>query len=231
METTEKITKAGETMRLLTIENAKTSKGARRGYLTGILYLAPHRISGYTESLCPNSTAACRAACLYSAGRGQFKSIQEARIIKTIHFFEARDAFIDQLQEDIEALKRQAARLRLKPCVRLNGTSDIDWQFIAPRLFVLNSDVQFYDYTADVTRVALFQNYDLTYSKKEHAIDSNNRVAVVFAGKTLPSNFLGRKVIDGDETDLRFLDSQSVIVGLRAKGKAKRDLQGFSHGN
>jgi hypothetical protein len=50
-------------------------------------------------------------------------------------------------------------------------------------------------------------------------------VAVVF--DRLPETFLGRKVIDGTLTDLRFLDEQGVVVGLEAKGKAKTDQSGF----
>jgi hypothetical protein len=34
-------------------------------------------------------------------------------------------------------------------------------------------------------------------------------------------------VFNGDESDLRFLDPQGVIVGLYAKGKAKKDTSGF----
>jgi hypothetical protein len=48
---------------------------------------------------------------------------------------------------------------------------------------------------------------------------------VVF--KKLPKKYLGRKVIDGDETDLRFLDPKNSIVGLIAKGKARHDQSGF----
>jgi hypothetical protein len=47
----------------------------------------------------------------------------------------------------------------------------------------------------------------------------------------LPATFtIGGKsfpVINGDETDLRFLDAKGVIVGLRAKGKARKDTTGF----
>jgi hypothetical protein len=34
-------------------------------------------------------------------------------------------------------------------------------------------------------------------------------------------------VIDGDLSDLRFLDRTGVVVGVRAKGKAKKDVSGF----
>ena len=43
----------------------------------------------------------------------------------------------------------------------------------------------------------------------------------------LPSMFKGLKVIDGDTHDMRFLDEDNVVVGLKAKGKAKKDYSGF----
>jgi hypothetical protein len=51
-------------------------------------------------------------------------------------------------------------------------------------------------------------------------------LAVVFRG-TMPEKFLGRKVINGDKDDLRFLDPKNVVVGLKAKGKARKDNSGF----
>ena len=51
--------------------------------------------------------------------------------------------------------------------------------------------------------------------------------AVVFRNKDLPSTFKGVKVIDGDKHDMRFLDETNVVVGLKAKGKAKLDDSGF----
>ena len=39
--------------------------------------------------------------------------------------------------------------------------------------------------------------------------------------------FLNRPVVDGDKSDLRFLDGENVIVGLIAKGQAKKDQSGF----
>jgi hypothetical protein len=43
----------------------------------------------------------------------------------------------------------------------------------------------------------------------------------------MPKKFLGLKVINGDKNDLRFLDPKNSIVGLYAKGKAKKDYSGF----
>ena len=211
-------------MKLLTIENAKTSKGASLGYLTGILYLAPYNIAYKEINLCTYSTKGCRSSCLYSAGRGVFKSIQEARILKTIHFIENQAGFIDQLQDDINALKRKALKMGLKPAVRLNGTSDIDWQDIAARLFFDNLDVQFYDYTKDLNRTSVYQNYDLTYSESE-----TNRIEcalLVERGFKVARVKKGLIYYNGDDHDLRFLN-ESGYINLKPKGKAKKDLTGF----
>ena len=45
--------------------------------------------------------------------------------------------------------------------------------------------------------------------------------------EAMPETYLGRPVFNGDESDLRFLDPKNVIVGLYAKGKAKKDTTGF----
>jgi hypothetical protein len=101
------------------------------------------------------------------------------------------------------------------------------------------STVQFYDYTASLTRMERWlagkmpANYHLTFSRKENTPDqvvdavvkSGGNVAVVF--DKLPTTWRGHKVIDGDLNDLRFLDPVGVIVGLKAKGKAKTDASGF----
>ena len=60
-----------------------------------------------------------------------------------------------------------------------------------------------------------------------HVLANRKNVAVVF-GDGLPDTFMGHRVIDGTEHDLRHLDPQPVIVGLDPKGKkAKADTSGF----
>ena len=44
----------------------------------------------------------------------------------------------------------------------------------------------------------------------------------------LPKQYLGYDVINGDETDLRFIDKPNVIIGLTAKGKAKKNESDFT---
>ena len=226
-------------MKLLTTSNLKTLKGALLGYKTGILHLAPAWLSGY--NVCPKASVQCTAACLNTSGMGAFSTVQEARIKKTRMFFEDRDAFLATLVRDIRALVKSAARENMIPCVRLNGTSDIRWENIpvdgAANLMELFPDLMFYDYTKIANRKNIPSNYHLTFSRSESnsadvvtAMRNGFNVAVVFGVKKdapLPTDYLGREVVNGDDTDLRFLDKRGVVVGLRAKGKARKGNDGF----
>ena len=224
-------------MKLLTVENAKTIKGESLGYLTGILYLAPASESG-VMNVCPMATAGCMADCLYTAGRGVFQQIKDARIKKTLWLHADRAGFLAQLRKDITALVRKAQRDGLTPAVRVNGTSDLPQ--IAMAMAAEFPTVQFYDYTkikSPWKRASA--NYHLTFSLSESNFDDamdalahHTNVAVVFntkKGSDLPTSWNGYAVIDGDQHDLRFLDinSGSLIVGLRAKGKARKSVTGF----
>lgn len=241
-------------MKLLTTMNPKLAKGEAFGYLSAVLHLAPARLSGF--NVCPMATAGCIAACLNTAGRGGIfakgqttNAIQRARIARTRWYFEDRPAFLAQLRAEIAAHVRRAKRLGLKPAVRLNGTSDIPWERVAPELFSAFPEVQFYDYTKVAKRArspeALPANYRLTYSLSEdpashgHARDvlaAGGNVAVVFRSKAVREQRIASgavmgayvwPVIDGDLTDLRFTDPPGSIVGLYAKGKARADRSGF----
>jgi hypothetical protein len=145
--------------KLLAIDtNAKTVKGQKIGFMTGILYLAPEKLSGY--QVCPMASAGCKAACLNTAGRGSFSNVQKSRIAKTKWYFEDRETFMAQLVKDVSALVRKAERDGFTPLVRLNGTSDIPWERVpvkpvvgstyamrygatVPNIMALFPDVQF----------------------------------------------------------------------------------------
>jgi hypothetical protein len=242
-------------MNLLSTGNPKVLKGVAHGFNTYILHLAPADLSG--REVCPKRTAGCSAACLNTAGRGgMFKrgeltnAIQQARIRKTKMFFENRNEFMALLVKDIELAIKQSKRLGLIPVFRLNGTSDLSWEKYEVQvgnmhftnIFEAFPHVQFYDYTKVLGRkVAGIANYHLTFS----AADGNNldvllakqqgyNIAVVFGLKkseAMPDSFMGLPVFNGDDSDLRFLDPKQVVVGLYAKGKAKKDTTGFvKHG-
>ena len=230
-------------MKLLTLGNTKTVKGEAKGYMTFIMHLAPANLSG--RNVCPMASAGCKSACLNTAGRGQFDSTQRARIKKTHWFFDNRDSFMTQLVKDIRSAIKSAEKKGFIPVFRLNGTSDIRWETVEVfdnkekdviaglylNVMTLFPTVQFYDYTKLPNRKDLPKNYHLTFSRSEEndailpTIEHN--IAVVFSGKELPKTYIGKKVISGDEDDLRFLDKKNVVVGLLAKGKGKKDTSGF----
>lgn len=238
-------------MNLLTVGNPKVLKGMTQGYMTYILHLAPANLSGYET--CPKRTAGCTAACLNTAGRGgMFKKgentnvIQKARIRKTKMFFEDRITFMNLLVKDIELAIKQSAKKNLTPVFRMNGTSDLSFEKYEvnrngqtySNIFTAFPEVTFYDYTKILGRkISNIANYSLTFSAADgndadvtKAIAQGYNVATVFGLKKtqpMPETYLGRPVFNGDESDLRFLDPKGVVVGLYAKGKAKKDTSGF----
>jgi len=242
-------------MKLLSVGNPKTLKGMKQGYNTFILHLAPSTLSGHNT--CPKATIGCIDACLNTAGRGgMFKkgentnTIQKARIRKTQLFYNNREMFMDQLVKDIILAIKQSERKGLIPVFRLNGTSDLSWEkysvkkhgVVFTNIFTAFSDYQFYDYTKVLGRkINHIDNYHLTFSAADgndndvvKAIDQGYNIAMVFGiKKTLPMpeyqkvGYNVMPVFNGDESDLRFLDPDNHIVGLYAKGKAKKDISGF----
>lgn len=226
---------------LLTAPNAnpKVAKNGKLGVLGTVLHLAPANLSGYET--CPGRSPGCTNACLHYAGNPiHMNNKTKARIRRTKEFFEQREAFMTQLMKEIAAHERRAKRLNMEPAVRLNGTSDIVWErkACAGKSSIMEHfpDVQFYDYTKlPRDPNGLPNNYHLTVSLSEtnqdriaKAMEWGYNVAVVFEGRKLPDEYLGRRVIDGDETDYRPADPADCIVGLLVKGaKGRVDDSGF----
>lgn len=227
--------------KLLNSGNYKTRKGQKLGFKTYGLHFAPAKLSGF--EVCSGRSFGCTQACLNTAGMGAFSNVQAARIAKTREFFKNRIPFLTKLFKEIRSCIKSAEKSGMVPCFRLNLTSDLPWELIklnGQTVFEAFPTVKFYDYTALASRMTSFlagelpSNYSLTFSRKENTPDtlvqsvlnSGGNVAVVFR-KKLPETFLNHKVIDGDETDLRFLDPKGVIVGLIEKGLAKKDTTGF----
>ena len=160
-------------MRYLAIgNNAKTIKSDKGGeYLTAIMYLAPaDTVPGI--NVCPMAELAmCKTPCLFTAGRGAMRPVQDARIAKTVAFRDDREAFMLQIVADINEALRIARKLRVKLAVRLNGTSDIAWENIPvtvggveyANIMAVFPEVQFYDYTKLPNR-KVPKNYHLTVS-------------------------------------------------------------------
>lgn len=220
---------ASKGYQLLSVDqDAKTIKGKELGYETGILYLAPALESGTGIDMCGFRTEEYTKACIYGQGMSAFfPSIKAARIEKTKWYVRDYRGFAAAMQTDIDRLRKQAKREGLTPCVRCNGTSD--QPKLARELAKRNPDVQFYDYTKiPKPWKRELANYKLTFSFSGEnlsdcmdALDHGCNVAVVFAGG-LPETWRGYPVVDGDKSDLRFLDGKGVIVGLSPKGTAKK---------
>lgn len=228
-------------MKLLST-NTKLSKDGK-GYLLLGLQLAPHTQAG-VGNVCPNASAGCASACLFSAGRGVFPNVMQARIAKTKFFFADKKGFMTQLFKEINSAIRKAKKENLKLALRLNTISDIAWEKVkheGQNVFDAFSDVQFWDYTKSPQRMTAFlagdmpSNYHLTFSRSEEAanqkfadsfLKSGGNVAAVFRGKR-PKTWNGFKVVDGDSSDARFLDPKGCVVGLTEKGLAKKDETGF----
>lgn len=196
-----------------------------------IMYLSPYNISGV--NVCPNASPGCAAACLNMSGRGVFNNVQTGRLNRTRHYLADRISFLADLKSEIVKLAKKHKNL----AIRLNGTSDLNFNPFIRKIGQIYPNIIFYDYTKNINQALNsidMPNYHVTFSRSENnwhdclkALEAGINVSVVFKSK-LPDTFNGYPVIDGDLTDARFLDQKGVIIGLLAKGsKAKKDTSGF----
>ena len=226
--------------KLLNIDNPKTVKGQKYGVRTAVLYLSPASSSGV--NLCAMAVeAACIEACLHTAGRGAMTGVQMSRLRKTLFMLQYWPEFLQMLHDEIRTHAQYCLKHDYKCAVRLNGTTDIRWELKMWNTMVdfhNRYGVQFYDYTKIPNRLVPDASiYDLTFSysgveKYQRHVDTARamgmRLAVVFRYRTqIPKSFLGMDVVDGDDSDLRFLEPQGVVSALYAKGKAVHDTTGF----
>lgn len=214
---------------LLTLHNAKTPKAEALGVLTAICYLAPYNLSGH--NVCAKSTPDCRRDCLFTSGRGRFKTTRDARLARTDLFWNDRAAFMRRLHYELAMLELHAGRLDMRLAVRLNGTSDILWERAAPQLFASFPRVSFYDYTkhAPAKRHALPANYRLCFSAQREtmreAADARRigwNVAAVTDRATHAALIQEPGFIDGAAHDARHLDAPGSIVLLTPKGSLEK---------
>jgi hypothetical protein len=222
-------------------KGSTNSKTAKNDIKTFILYLAPYKQNSKNINLCPKASTGCAAACLFTAGRGKFSNVQKARINKTEYFITNKRQFIIQLSIEIVKAYNKAKKDGVKIAFRLNGTSDLDFIYMLKKyanldITSLSDHAVFYDYTAILGKAQKYiahPNYHVTFSRKEdnqletaRAIDHGINTAVVFSN-ALPKTYLGATVIDADKKDDLMITHKGIILGLRAKGDAKKDNTGF----
>jgi hypothetical protein len=167
-----------------------------------------------------------------------YDSVQQGRIDKAEYFLNDRKSFMDYRANEIAKVKAKHEKKGEKIVIRLNGTTDIPFENIkfenGENIFEKFADIQFYDYTKSPKRMENFvngylpSNYHLTFSRSEtndHETDIvlsyGGNVAMVF--DKVPETYKGYTVINGDESDLRFLDDRNVIVGLKYKSNTGKD--------
>lgn len=215
--------------------NSKMRKNGKDHFIKSYgLNLAPHKFSGVMNT-CENATPDCIAACLDDSGmRSVFESIHVGKVAKTILLAKHPLWFIDQLENELSTLvENQTDDI----AIRLNIYSDIAWEKFG--FMQKYPTIQFYDYTKNSKRIGdILPNYHTTFSRSGHNerkclyhLSKGKNVAVVFANSTgkgmraieLPKTYKGFEVIDGDKTDLRYLDPRGVVVGLRLKTHSIKD--------
>lgn len=214
-------------MYLLNKNNPKTSKNEKHGFITLVLYLAPHKQNKHGVNLCKSASKGCADACLFGAGQGGMNDkVKNARHERTNFFLEDQDSFMGALLGEIFMYKAKHGAENI--AVRLNGTSDIAFEDIpvngAANIFEAFPDVQFYDYTKRFSRLKkeLPSNYYLVFSRNEvngkrckEALDLGFNVAIVF--DRVPSNYYGYPVVNGDAHDLRWKEEGGKVIGLKYK--------------
>lgn len=213
--------------------NAKTKKNVRE---TLILYLSPAKQNSKGINLCPKASLGCLMACLYTAGHGKFTNTQNARMNRTEYYLADRFLFLEQIAAEIN---KKAKKTNGELAIRLNGTSDVKLVEMITSMYDIAENVVFYDYTKIPKRAGdkvlpSGHRYMVCFSRSEdneqialEILQNGGVVSMVFANE-LPSEYKGYKVIDGDDRDDLMLDCQpSTIIGLKAKGDAKKDKSGF----
>ena len=218
-----KYKKQGHLLQLGT--NTKLNKSGDDWLIAG-LSLAPSNIAGKRYRVCTHEhVAGCVQTCLFYAGRGAMKSVQQARIKRTKLLFDDPVLFMHLLDIDIDTMIKYADRKKKQLAIRLNVLSDYRWENY---LDMESYPTQFYDYTKDDRRLGNQpNNYHLTLSvfPHEHLLKSYlstakktyTNIAAVFMND-IPATFEGFPTISGDDNDLRFLDPYPSCIALKAKG-------------
>jgi hypothetical protein len=190
--------------------SSKTIKGTKLDYDTLVLYLIP--ASGSGANFCPQASLGCKLACLVNAGRirmeGASGSIRISRLLKTWLITSRMDIAVKLIEHDI----RKAQGKKRKFCVRLNGTSDLNWLKVSANF----PHVQFYDYSKVISRALRpTENHHVTFSYAENNWIDCRKAYQAGLNLAIPVVASDHKEILGlpgtyeiDSTDLRFLDSE-----------------------
>lgn len=239
-----------DSRRPLLSANSKLRKGLGRYRAIG-LALAPWKFSG-KGNLCGAASAGCIDACngLWS-GMNVTPSTRFALIGRARLWMEFRALFLRKLREELANFQRLCIRTGRIPAVRLNVSSDIPFERVAPEIFAEFPRIRFYDYTAYAAdnRSALPGNYQLAHSWKEtttfayveSVIGAGRNIVVPFDSAYAPARKLfgalpetvvfhcrhsGKtltvRVVNGDKHDFRMRETDGSGVCVGLHGKSGR---------
>jgi hypothetical protein len=217
---------------LLTVSTsqAKLGKSLKRNIAISGINLSPHRESGIAN-LC-TSAGQCWKTCLNGCGLNRFGT--PARLKRTFYMLIDRQGFINSVLHNLSKWCARWTKKGYDLAIRPNLLSDLEWlRSVIAKAF---PDVQIYDYTKHPkpwkrSKGNVHLTFSLDADNQQDAIDAMDHginVAMLMdikPGQDLPMwAWLGGRmfpVIDGDASDLRYLDPVGVIVGLRLKGTNK----------
>jgi hypothetical protein len=227
--------------------NAKLRKSTGSDWLLTGLSFAPAEMGGY--QVCSSSSPGCRKCCIFTSGNGQYPSVWRGRLARKLAWFQNRDAFKEKLLFELGLAQKLADRKGKRLGVRLNVFSDVMWERQFPEIFRKFPRAQMYDYTKHENRMMRFirgdfpSNYYLTFSRSEEnedfcleVLNAGRNVSVPFTlnkamhpdiNVPMPTKFWKFPVFNGEENDLRFLDPQAHVIGIKTKGMGFWDDSGF----
>lgn len=239
-----------DSRRPLLSANSKLKKAAGRYRAIG-LAMAPWKFAG-GGNLCAMASAGCVEACngLW-AGMNVTTSTRFALIGRARLYLEFRALFLRKLSTELARFESLCIRTGRIPAVRLNVSTDIPWEKVAPQIFAERSKTRFYDYSAysPESRGVLPPNYQLCHSWKEHStfsyvesvISAGRNIVVPFDSAYAPARHLfgalpesvvfvdrltGRELtvrtVNGDRHDIRLRDTDGAGVVVALHGKSGR---------
>ena len=239
-----------DSRRPLLSANSKLRKGFGRYRAIG-LAMAPWKFAG-KGNLCSNASPGCIDACngLW-AGMNVTPSTRFALIGRARLYMEFRALFLRKLREELRNFEKLCIRTGRIPAVRLNVSTDIPWERVAPDLFAEFRRIRFYDYTAFSAdnRAKLPANYQLCHSWKETTrfdfveatIRAGRNIVVPFDSAYAPSRKLfgalpetvvfrcretGREIVvsvaNGDKHDFRLRQTDGAGKCIGLHGKSGR---------
>lgn len=239
-----------DSRRPLLSANSKLKKAIGRYRAIG-LAMAPWKFAG-AGNLCGAASAGCVEACngLWS-GMNVTSSTRFALIGRARLYLEFRELFLRKLRDELRAFERLCIRTGRIPAVRLNVSTDIPFEKIAPGIFAEFKRTRFYDYTAYTVQIRgiLPPNYQLCHSWKETTtfayvsatIAAGRNIVMPFDSAYAPQRKLfgalpalvifrcretGRElsvpVVNGDKHDIRMRQTDGAGVCVGLHGKSGR---------